>query len=450
MGTWYWGEDKSFPSPATICAVYGSTPEPTWSDILQLQYLSTDTGLGNFSPYYLNAKTLNPYSTSSPYIMPQTYGVPVGNTSGRFIVPAALCVDLGFHAYQIWNISVGSPPVNPLPNASFVATPASGTTPFTVTLTDTSTESPTSWLWNVTTPTHLELSPASTAVSSFNASEVGTYTILLTVTNLYGVNSTSQQVVARSPDGAVPDGYTRTVVFVTDGGTGGIIVGATLNLRDVQNNTWKNGTSTALGTTFVSISGHTIDIYGSYPGVYTSSYELDAVAGGNYYLPLMPPVPSPPGGLTGGYVNLFVNVFDMATNNIIQHASVTAKLPTGATTGENTGTTGTVLFLVPNNTVIIIGASASGYQSISQSTTSGTGADKIVNVKLIRQTITVAPVVTDPGTGAIITAVPTVDSRTTNQKDVDMMNLLRDNGDTIISLAILAIIFGLLKMIMKF
>jgi hypothetical protein len=251
---------------------------------------------------------------------------------------------------------------------------------------------------------------------------------------------------------SAPSGYTRTTVFATDGSTGGKIVGATLAIRDVENSSWFNSTSSMSGSIVDVLAGHTLDIYGYYTGVYTPSYELRAVPGGNYYLPLMPPSPAPPGGYAGGYANLFVNVFDASTNNAVQHASVSAKLPTGATTGENTGTSGTVLFLVPNNTVVILSASASGYQSMSQSFNSGTGADKIVNIKLTRQTATstVTPVVTDPGTGAVITAVPTIDARTSNQKDLDMMNLLRDNGGTIISIAILAIIFGLLKMIMKF
>ena len=269
-----------------------------------------------------------------------------------------------------------------------------------------------------------------------------------------GLNGgTAYLTLAPSTNTTPQAGYTRTTVYATDGSTGGTIVGATLNLRDVQNNTWVNATSTITGTIIDVQTGHTIDIYGTYPGVYTASSELGATAGGNYYLPLMPPLPTPPGGLGGGYVNLIVNTFDASTNNMLPSVSLTTRLPTGATTGENSGISGTAVFLVPNNTVVILGASKAGYASMSQSFNSGTGADKIVNMKLTRATVTTAPVtpvVTDPGTGAVITAVPTIDARTSNQKDLDMMNLLRDNGGTIVSLAIVAILFGLLKMIMKF
>jgi len=262
-----------------------------------------------------------------------------------------------------------------------------------------------------------------------------------------GYGPTPTPTPTGTPVPSVPSGATRTTIFLTDSSTGAKIIGGSIGVRDTGNLTWTNSTSSNAGSIVDVLTGHTIDIYGSATG-FSPSYELGATAGGNYYLPLVAPTIAAP----VGYVNMFVNVFDSSTNNIIQSASVTAKLPTGATTGENTGTTGTVIFLVPNNTVVILGASASGYGSTSQSVASGTGADKIVNVRLTRQTVTstVTPVVTDPGTGAVITAVPTIDARTSNQKDLDMMNLLRDNGGTIISLAILAIIFGLLKMIMKF
>jgi hypothetical protein len=263
----------------------------------------------------------------------------------------------------------------------------------------------------------------------------------------------------------VPTGYTRTVVFVTDGGTGGTLVGATLNLRDVQNNTWKNTTSVAAGTTFDVITGHTIDIYGSYPGVYTSSYELGAVAGGNYYLPLMPPYPTPAGGLSGGLINLFVNVRDGNGNASLAHATVTVKLPTGATTVRDSGDWGSAMFVVPNNTVIILSGSKTGYNTISQSFTSEQDLEQMVDLRMYKvwalATTTSIPgaVVTDPATGLPlidpltglpVTVQPTLDIRTDAQKDQDLMNLLRDNGETIMNLAILAIIFGLIKMVMKF
>lgn len=75
------------------------------------------------------------------------------------------------------------------PVAAFSGTPTTGTAPMSVTFTDQSTNSPTSWLWNfgdgnttgntLKNPTHLYTSP-------------GSYTVTLTVTNAAGSGSSTQ------------------------------------------------------------------------------------------------------------------------------------------------------------------------------------------------------------------------------------------------------------------
>ncbi len=82
-------------------------------------------------------------------------------------------------------ITVNPPP----PVAGFIGTPISGNLPLTVTFTDSSTNNPTSWLWNfgdgdttnnsVKNPVH-------------RYSGAGTYTVLLTATNAGGSNSTTK------------------------------------------------------------------------------------------------------------------------------------------------------------------------------------------------------------------------------------------------------------------
>jgi hypothetical protein len=255
--------------------------------------------------------------------------------------------------------------------------------------------------------------------------------------------------------GTLPAGYTRTTVYATDGGTGGTIVGATLSLKDVENGTWRNSTSSLSGSIIDVLNGHTLDIYGSYSGVYTSSQELGVTPGGNYYLPLMPPISVQP----VGYVNVIINVQDSDTHLIVPSASVSFRLPTGATTVESTGSWGTAQTVQPNNTVLIVGVSKSGYQSISISFNTGTGADVVRTLQLTKAIVaTPTPVVTDPGTGAIITPVPTVmpgcdidplSEGCIKSKDSNLMAKIRDNAPTILDLAIYAIILGLLGMILS-
>lgn len=80
-------------------------------------------------------------------------------------------------------ITVTTPPTNP-PVAAFSGTPLSGTVPLTVSFTDASSNSPTSWSW--------DFGDAGTSTLQ-NPSHVyttaGTYSVTLTATNAYGSNS---------------------------------------------------------------------------------------------------------------------------------------------------------------------------------------------------------------------------------------------------------------------
>ncbi len=79
-------------------------------------------------------------------------------------------------------INVGNPPV-----ANFSGTPTSGNAPLSVTFTDSSTNSPTSWSWNFGD------SSTSTAQNpSHSYTAAGKYTVALTATNRYGSNTKTQ------------------------------------------------------------------------------------------------------------------------------------------------------------------------------------------------------------------------------------------------------------------
>ena len=259
-------------------------------------------------------------------------------------------------------------------------------------------------------------------------------------------------------NGTAAYGTITTTVYATDGDAGNILVGATLNIKDVENSSWVNATSTALGIPVNTLATHTLDIYGSYPGVYNASQEIGAAPGGPYYLPLFRYSPA-----SIGYVNLYITARDTATGLAIKNAPVSVKLPTGATTGSNTGASGTASFTVPNNTVVIYSASPSGYTALSLSTTMGI-VDKHVYIDLTRSTVptsTTTPVVTNPATGAVITAQPTYlqycnpaasdynAASCSRSQDNDLMATLREWAPTLLILAILAWMMGLLKMMGK-
>lgn len=95
-------------------------------------------------------------------------------------------------------INVSAPPTPPV--ADFSGTPTSGTSPLTVTFTDSSTNVPTSWAWDFGDGgTSTSQNPAYTYMSA------GTYTVSLTVTNADGSDGlvrTSYIVVSDPPSGS--------------------------------------------------------------------------------------------------------------------------------------------------------------------------------------------------------------------------------------------------------
>ena len=84
-----------------------------------------------------------------------------------------------------------SKPTTPAPSASFNATPTSGTAPLLVTLTDTSTGTIASRLWDLGDGT---TSTAQSIAKTYSAA--GTYTVKLTVTNASGSTTTTKTISA--------------------------------------------------------------------------------------------------------------------------------------------------------------------------------------------------------------------------------------------------------------
>lgn len=116
--------------------------------------------------------------------------------------------------------TVSAPVLITTPVASFTRSPLSGATPLTVTFTDTSANTPTTWLWNFGDGT-----TATTQNTSHTYTTAGTYTATLTATNSAGSHSTSQNISVTIP--AVVSSFTvssssaltSTVVAFTDTST---------------------------------------------------------------------------------------------------------------------------------------------------------------------------------------------------------------------------------------
>jgi len=250
---------------------------------------------------------------------------------------------------------------------------------------------------------------------------------------------------APTPTTTIPAGYVRTWFISTDGMTGGSIYNSEINLLDVENSSWRNTSDAEYGLSYIdTLPYHTINAYGS-ADEYTSISRLGLDAKEGIYELIMW------SGLLSageGNINLLVTVGALPSGLAVAQASVQATVvSTGATTGGITSLAGTELFVVPNATAIKVTAWKSGYIMASKTiTTSDFGPDS-VRIDLQTEVITVTPTATPfPGEA---TPRPTLDQRTTTEKDQDMMEQIRDAGPMLISLAIIATLFGLVKLIAK-
>ena len=252
-----------------------------------------------------------------------------------------------------------------------------------------------------------------------------------------------------TPTPIIPAGYVRNNLYIWDQNDAQIS-GADVDVFDVENAASKYTTADADGWIIIdTLPYHTVNVYAHYPtaGIYLPNeilgLETGYYGGHNWVLVLYPYVTTP-----SGFVTLYINTRNYDTKAVLTGVNLQIKnLVTGAITGESTGSTDSVSTVVTNATNYQITGSKSGYISKTININSGEASSKTVVVELSKATVTTAPTSTIPPGG--VTPVVTVDPRTPNQKDADMMNQIRDAGPGLIGLAIVATIFGLIKLMTK-
>lgn len=162
-------------------------------------------------------------------------------------------------------IAYTPPPMAPV--ASFSLTPISGHPPLTVNFTDTSTNTPTSWLWNfgdettstLQNPTHIY-------------DEIGIYTIILTATNAIGLHSTSYDINVHQPAPPVANFTTN----ITTGGTPLTVIFTDTSINTPTSWLWNFGD----GVTSTSQNPrHTYQISGILPVQYTATLTVTNIDG---------------------------------------------------------------------------------------------------------------------------------------------------------------------------
>ena len=293
------------------------------------------------------------------------------------------------------------------------------------------------------------------------------YVSILSVDNIWANTSllfeSAEPTVTPTPSPTIPPGYIITYVRTFDPLTNSDIHGTNISMYDVEAATWTNYTADPDGRGEIyTLPYHTLNLYGTYPteGVYNDAELLGAETGYTggklFYLDMYPYTPAP----ASGYVELYTTVRNRDDKSPVTYASIgTTIISTGAYFGSSSGSTGTDIYTYPNDTALRIVVNKPGYQTATIYTNTGDDEKKYVIINMDRSTVT--PTVTAtiiPGETTVRpTYAPYCDPYASNYdegkcnagKDAGMMGQVRDAGPILISLAIMATLFGLIKLMGK-
>ncbi len=189
------------------------------SGVAPLSVTLTDTSSNGPTSWSWNFGDGTPVSTlQSP--------VHVFSAAGSYDVTLTATNAVGSNTSAAQVVTVTAP--SAVPVASFTKSVASGVAPLSVTLTDTSSNGPTSWSWDFGDGT-----PVSTLQSPVHVfSAAGSYNVTLTATNAAGSNTSAAQVVTVTTGGGGPatttytaaeDAYVDLSIPTTPKGTGGTL-----------------------------------------------------------------------------------------------------------------------------------------------------------------------------------------------------------------------------------
>ena len=449
------GDSVVAENPHDICGYYGLDHAPGDPDYTILAYNRSipETAAANWSVVWRNAGVGAYWDVTG-----HTYTIPAGYTDRELSIGQyAECIDGIYYIktwYHYYNSSAYASPVsaftcsnlNALPN-TYIPCVDTSTSPSNITKWD-------FYIYN-SVGDQLYFTSKTSLVNSnlltFTLSDQGLYTAKLHVFNDYSNDWENKTDYINVSINATPNnceiepipGYIRTYAQTNDGMTSGGIYNSNIQMHDMEGGAWSNVTNSGGWWCIDTLPGHSLNIYAQATG-YTSAETLGASAnGGRHYLVMWPDyIPAP----SAGNVTLYALVYDQQTGAPLYLSMVRVDGNTINTVLTTTGLEGQAMFTIKNDTSIHVTASKTGYSSITKViTTSHFGPDTVM-ISLPRLTVTTIPTAT-PGPGG--TTPVYVDPRTTIQKDADMMNQIRDAGPGLIGLAIVATIFGLIRLMTK-
>jgi PKD repeat protein len=437
----------------SICSLYGLSPSGStlrWMSFQGSAWHSihlNDMDLDQDSHYHTSGSTLtlladNPHQnytlTEYEQCAPNSY-----NYQGRY-----------------WFVS--SIPYNPVqtPVSSFTCTPTSQYPDTSVVCTDTSTNTPTDWLWTIDAEAMgIDAWQQSTSRNfTWESHYPGLYSVNLKANNSAGSDWENKSNYISISENATPNncnippvsGYIRTYAQTNDGMTSGGIYNSDIQMRDMEGGAWSNVTNSGGFWCIDTLPGHSLNLYAQATG-YTSTSQLGVSAnGGRYYLVLWPDyIPAP----SAGNVSLYTLIYDQQTGSPLYLSSVRVDGNNINTYLKNTGPEGQAVFTIKNNTLVHVTASKAGYNTITRTmTTSNLGPDTLM-ISLPRSTVTVAPTQTTGPGGTVPTTIGpygtpgpggTMAPGYTNNQGQLMMDFLARNGLSLVELCFFVTILALL------
>lgn len=370
---------------------------------------------------------------------------------GKYFFQESVCSPSGSNQAGVYYLVGDHNDLIVAPVASFTCTPTSQYPGEGVVCTDTSTNTPTEWLWTIDAESWGYDGWQTHTGQDFTWYSLypGIFSVNLRANNSAGYDwenktnyvSISVNATPNNCDIQPASGYIRTYTQTNDGMTSGGISGSDIQMHDMEGGAWSNITGSQGWWCIDTLPGHHLNLYAQASG-YSDVESLGVSAnGGRHYLVMWPDyIPAP----SAGNVTLYALVYDQQTGAPLYLSSVRVDGNTINTILKNTGPEGQAIFTIKNDTSIHVTASKSGYSTITKVlTTSHLGPDTVM-ISLPRVSTTATATAT--ATPSWMTPSTTIDPRTSMQKDEDMMNLIRDNGSALIGLAIITTMLGLMKM----
>jgi PKD repeat protein len=347
-----------------------------------------------------------------------------------------------------------------IPVASFTCNPVSQFPDEDVICTDTSSNTPTDWLWT--------LDYEALGIQGWQTSTSRNFTWQSHYTGIFGVNLKANNSAGNSwynrsnyveisdnatpigIDDPIPAGYIRSMVQCVNPEDSSLISDCAISIKDIEGNAWSNGSFH--GTWFIdTLPLHHINAYGSASG-YTSAYRLnlDASSSLMYELFLFPGYLPP---AAAGHVRLYAIVNDYTTGAPVLNAQVEFKGSGESTQIKYTSVSGIAQVEWANVSTVYVSASKAGYSPASRTiVTTSTGPDT-VRLELSAPWVTL-PVTSGTPLPGEFTVRPTQDPNKnpdgsyvtgySNIKGQEMMNWLAEYGFQLVQLCFFVTILGLL------